>query len=53
MELEEELGEDLTNVNPMYWKTWDEMTRKELIDSLFPPMTQAEVLHQQKSKAKK
>jgi len=45
--------EDLSLVEPRYWKTWDEMSRTELIDSLFAPMTPAEVMHQQKSKAKK
>lgn len=37
--------EDLTKVNPRYWKTWDQMNYNELLDSIFPPMTQKQVIH--------
>lgn len=31
--------EDFSKIEPRYWKTWDQMSRTELIDSLFRPMT--------------
>jgi len=29
------------NLNPKYWKTWDQMTPQERVDCIFPPETQS------------